>query len=142
MKKKQVAPRLPVGPLLAAHPVPVLRHGGAARVLGGDGDPLVVVHLVRLGLAHLAVVRNDLHRILVGHGDLHLVGAAHHVVIKAHLLVLVQNIYLWMEAAGGYHHSFQRKHKLSFFMCNYHVIRWHILHQHIPRSWRGSLCKW
>ena len=69
-------------------------HGGAARVLGGDGDPIVGVHLVRLRLAQLAVVGNDLHGILVGATNRHLVSAAYRIVLEAPLLVLIQNINL------------------------------------------------
>ena len=118
---QQSRSRLPVAALVAAHPVPVLRHGGAARVLGGDGDPLVGVHLVHLSLAHCAVVGHDVQGVLIGHGHCQLVGAAHQVVIKARLLAQVDYINLLRQ---------------KFSTANLNQVLKHVHH-----SWRGPPCK-
>ena len=51
-----LVPRVPVGPLLAAHPPPLLGDGRPAlKMLGGDGDAVVVVDIDDLRFPHLQI---------------------------------------------------------------------------------------
>merc|ERR1712038_1643575 len=84
---------IPVGPLLAAHPFPLLSDGRTAPMLGGDGNTFITVDLAHLRLAHFAVISQDVHRVFIRAGHLHLDSATKDCVINALFFVLLIVVY-------------------------------------------------
>ena len=80
---------VPVGPLLAAQPVPLFSDGSATLMCGGDGDSLIGVDVYDLGFAHLAVVNVELECALVDAGRQYLHGAPKGGVVDARFLALL-----------------------------------------------------
>ena len=80
---------IPVGPFLAAHPIPLLSDGCTTFVLGGDGDTIITVDIAYIRFAHLAVINGESQCVLAGTVRQYLHSAAKDVVINTGFLALL-----------------------------------------------------